>query len=116
MILIPRPLLWTTFCKPRASGDDPPPASHAHAATEVNPARAGMIPRPTGRACPSTCKPRASGDDPDIVPLTRTDGYVNPARAGMIPGCGRCRVGPGRKPRASGDDPSATATPSRGSL
>ena len=38
----------------------------------VNPARAGMIPRRTRQSGGLGCKPRASGDDPmvDVVPTS----------------------------------------------
>ena len=64
--MIPRSILKGIFlkCKPRASGDDPAISNMSEDLRRVNPARAGMIPKPTAPASPSTCKPRASGDDP----------------------------------------------------
>ena len=52
--------------KPRASGDDPPVQRTNLAGLEVNPARAGMIPRDLHHATPQARKPRASGDDPRL--------------------------------------------------
>ena len=78
----------------------------------VNPARAGMILKPSSAAAAVNRKPRASGDDP----LKRLSTYlyvlVNPARAGMIPRSGDVSARTTGKPRASGDDPLAEMTAS----
>ena len=50
--------------KPRASGDDPERIVKHYWYSEVNPARAGMIPMRSCDEPSSTSKPRASGDDP----------------------------------------------------
>ena len=50
--------------KPRASGDDPLEIRKTIPICEVNPARAGMIRRPSRPTIPRARKPRASGDDP----------------------------------------------------
>ena len=50
--------------KPRASGDDPKSIVLNYGATNVNPARAGMIPQSASRPSRHSSKPRASGDDP----------------------------------------------------
>ena len=50
--------------KPRASGDDPPRPDPLERATNVNPARAGMIRADSSLGTSGRGKPRASGDDP----------------------------------------------------
>ena len=59
--------------KPRASGDDPRPIPQQPGRSQVNPARAGMIPPSATRDGTRKCKPRASGDDPEIGHVGGTD-------------------------------------------
>ena len=59
--------------KPRASGDDPPHDTPAEYQRQVNPARAGMIPRTDGYTYLELRKPRASGDDPCSISDSKDD-------------------------------------------
>ena len=52
--------------KPRACGDDPEFKGRFSVKKEVNPAHAGMIPRPSTRDSRILGKPRACGDDPSV--------------------------------------------------
>ena len=60
-------------CKPRASGDDPISGDDFDMTSEVNPARAGMIPRGFNSSVRKNCKPRASGDDPKDYATASTE-------------------------------------------